>query len=66
LEEKVAIASIFKPWIVKRPNGGCQVLFPLTELDNIIDKVVEEVLNEQRRRVHKGYKDSLEGHDPQE
>ena len=26
-----------KPYIVKRPNGGCQVLFPLTELDSIID-----------------------------
>lgn len=28
---------LFKPWIVRRPDGGCQVLFPLSELDNLID-----------------------------
>jgi hypothetical protein len=31
------LRKLIKPWIVRRPNGGCQVLFPLTELDNIID-----------------------------
>lgn len=29
-------AALFKRWIVKRENGGCQVLFPLTELDHMI------------------------------
>jgi len=31
---------VFKPYIVKRPNGGCQVLFPLTELDRLVDAVL--------------------------
>lgn len=26
----------FKPYIVKRPDGGCQVLFPLSELDRLL------------------------------
>ena len=33
-------AQLFIPWIVKRPNGGCQVLFPLTELDRLVGKIV--------------------------
>lgn len=33
------IAYLFKPWIVRRPNGGCQVLFPLSELDNLVIKM---------------------------
>ena len=32
------LLKAIKPWIVRRPNAGCQVLFPLTELDNIIDE----------------------------
>jgi len=35
------IAWLFKPWIVKRPNGGCQVLFPLSELDNIVAEIIK-------------------------
>jgi hypothetical protein len=34
-------AQVFKPWIVRRPEGGCQVLFPLTELDRLLEEVVE-------------------------
>ena len=34
-------AAIFKPWIVNRPHGGCQVLFPLSELDGLIARVLE-------------------------
>jgi len=37
------IASLFKPWFVKRPNGGCQVLFPLSELDSIVDQILSIV-----------------------
>ena len=33
-------AAILKPWIVRRPNEGCQVLFPLSELDGIIDRIL--------------------------
>ena len=29
--------QVFKPWIVRRPDGGCQVLFPLTELDRLVN-----------------------------
>ena len=32
-------AAIFKPWIVRRPDGGCQVLFPLDQLDGLIERV---------------------------
>ena len=34
------IASLFKPYFVRRPNGGCQVLFPLTELDNLVEQAI--------------------------
>lgn len=33
-------AALFVPYIVKRPHGGCQVLFPLTELDRLVDEVL--------------------------
>ena len=36
-------ANVFKPWIVKRPDGGCQVLFPLTELDSLVEGVAKIV-----------------------
>jgi len=32
---------IFKPYIVTRPGHECQVLFPLSELDRLIDQVME-------------------------
>ena len=35
------LANIFKVWIAKRPNGNCQILFALTELDGIIDKIAK-------------------------
>ncbi|HUW13420.1 MAG TPA: hypothetical protein VM537_27100 [Anaerolineae bacterium] len=31
----------FRAYVVKRPDGGCQVLFPLSELDGIIRRVIE-------------------------
>ena len=33
------LQSLFKKYIVKRPNGMCQVLFSLTELDNLCDDI---------------------------
>ena len=33
---------VFKPWIVKRPHGGCQVLFPLSELDRLVKAATKE------------------------
>ena len=33
-------SAVFKPYIVRRPNGGCQVLFPLSDLDRLVDKVL--------------------------
>ena len=36
---KIKITSLFKKWIVKRPNGQCQILFSLTELDNFVDEI---------------------------
>lgn len=37
------VAALFKPWIVRRPNGGCQVLFPLTELDKLVAAILKVV-----------------------
>jgi len=44
-------AQVFKPWIVRRPDGGCQVLFPLTELDRLLDEAIAIALeNEEEAR----------------
>ena len=40
-EKHKSAAAAFKPWIVRRPDGGCQVLFPLMELDRLIAEVLE-------------------------
>jgi len=37
------ITSLFKKWIVKRPNGQCQILFSLYELDKLIDEILSEL-----------------------
>ena len=36
---KKKITRLFKKWIVKRPDGQCQILFSLTELDNFVDEI---------------------------
>ena len=43
-DDKLAkkITSLFKKWIVKRPNGQCQILFALTELDNFVYEIILE------------------------
>lgn len=41
------ITKCFKKYIVKRPNGNCQVLFALTELDNL----VQEIISVTRRKA---------------
>uniref|UniRef100_A0A6M3K9F4 Uncharacterized protein n=1 Tax=viral metagenome TaxID=1070528 RepID=A0A6M3K9F4_9ZZZZ len=33
------IQKLFKPYIVKRKNGQCQVLIPLVELDELCAKI---------------------------
>ena len=30
--------KVFKPFIVKRSGGGCQVLFPLSMLDELLEQ----------------------------
>ncbi len=42
------ITSLFKKWIVKRPNGQCQILFALTELDRLVEEIsnIKEVTDE--------------------
>jgi len=44
---RLRITRLFKKWIVKRPNGQCQILFSLTELDNFVDEILSEI---QERR----------------
>ena len=46
MEEKtmaIRIAQLFKKWIVKRPNGQCQILFALAELDGFVDEILLEI-----------------------
>ena len=40
---RLRIIRLFKKWIVKRPNGQCQILFSLTELDNFVDEILLEL-----------------------
>jgi len=35
------ITKIFEPYIVRRAKGQCQVLFALTELDKVVDGIIE-------------------------
>ena len=37
------IQKLFKPYIVKRKNGQCQVLIPLVELDELCEKIEKKV-----------------------
>lgn len=37
------ITELFKQYIVKRPSGNCQVLFALTEIDGLVDKILEKI-----------------------
>ena len=34
------IQKLFKPYIVKRKNGQCQVLIPLIELDELCERII--------------------------
>ena len=42
------ITHLFKKWIVKRPNGQCQILFSLTELDKLVDEILSEIVLEYK------------------
>ena len=46
------ITALFKPWFVRRRKGQCQVLFALTELDGIVDRILEEVLASAQGNPH--------------
>lgn len=35
------VTRLFKPYFVRRQNGNCQVLFALTELDDLIKRIVD-------------------------
>ena len=45
-------SAVFKPYIVRRPSGdgGCQVVFPLTKLDELLNEALELALNQMARR----------------
>ena len=40
---KIKITSLFKKWFVKRPNGQCQILFSIYELDKFVDEILSEI-----------------------
>ena len=42
----IRITSLFGKYIVKRPKGNCQILFALSELDNFVDEIMEEIAKE--------------------
>ena len=33
--------QVFAPWIVKRPGHECQVLFPLSMLDELVEEAIK-------------------------
>lgn len=37
------VVKKFKPYIVRRKNGQCQVLIPLVELDDLVSKILKEI-----------------------
>jgi hypothetical protein len=37
-----AAVQVFAPWIVKRPGHECQVLFPLSMLDSLVEKAIKK------------------------
>ena len=45
--KKKIIQDCFKKYIVKRPKGMCQILFSLTELDNLCDEIKNDVFDER-------------------
>ncbi len=47
------IQKLFKPYIVKRKNGQCQVLIPLVELDELCEKI-EENINKRKIMIKIG------------
>ena len=42
------VTKLFKKYFVRRPNGNCQVLFALTELDGLVDEILEKVKKGKR------------------
>ena len=44
---KDRVTSLFKKYIVKRPNGQCQILFSLTELDGFVNEIFIELFDEE-------------------
>lgn len=45
------IQKLFKPYIVKRKNGQCQVLIPLVELDALCDRISVELVGKKVNAV---------------
>lgn len=44
----VRIRSLFKKWLVRRPEGQCQVLFSWYELDDFVDEIIKEFKKETK------------------
>jgi len=43
----IRITRLFKKYIAIRPNGNCQILFALTELDQFVDEIMEEIMTNE-------------------
>jgi len=49
--KKNEIRKLFKPYIVRRKNGQCQILIPLIELDEFVEKII---LTSQEDKLREG------------
>ena len=44
---RLKVTRLFKKYYVKRPRGNCQVLFALTELDDLVEEILSVVANNE-------------------
>lgn len=47
------ITWLFEKYFVKRDGGNCQILFALTELDDFVEEIMEEISSSLQEGVDK-------------
>jgi hypothetical protein len=56
---QIQITNIFKKYLVRRPEGQCQVLFSWYEVDNLVDEIVKISLSQSNQEIVKDFKQYL-------
>jgi hypothetical protein len=46
---RAVLNKVIKPYIVKRPNGYCVVLIPLSEWDKTAEKIFESINKREKK-----------------